>query len=183
MTTSAPSIPRLTPFNFNEWHVACTVAAKQVLPTNGPLGGLGLLLPSDAYTELNGHAYVLATKPDEVTNTAQAHQQKIFDREQQALGTLTAAVYDTIPIPTQQSCAGYSPVYGSTFIPLPEMIAHVTTKFGTYTQHRHTIRHAPYSVGLMMVVILMLSWQPSSMLIRRVPGPATPSTTSSKSML
>ena len=159
-TTGPPSLPRLTAFNFNEWHVACTVAAKQVLPTNGPLGGLGLLLPADDYAALNNdQPYVLAAKPDEVTNTARAFQQKVYDREQQALGTLTAAVYDTIPISTQQSCTGYSSMYGSAFIPLPAMIAHVTAKFGTYTAQAY--RLVTHFVSRMMAVILMLSWQPS----------------------
>jgi len=156
MTTSAlttsPSIPRLTPFNFTEWHLACTEAAKQCLPTNGPLGGLGLLLPSDTYAALNqGEPYTLATKPAAVTNTDTAHRQKIFDREQQALGSLTRAVFESIPIPTQQSAPGYNHTYGNSFISLPAMLKHVSAKYGTYTaQAYHQARAAllrPYDGG------------------------------------
>ena len=94
MTTSSPlSIPRLTAFNFSEWHKACTEAAKQCLPTNGRLGGLGLLLPRDDFAALNnGDAYTKATKPDAVSNAATTFQQKVHDREQQALAALTTAV-------------------------------------------------------------------------------------------
>ena len=151
-TTSVPSIPRLTPFNFTEWHLACTEAAKQCLPTNGPLGGLGLLLPKDAYADLNkGEPYTLATKPPSVSNTDTAHRQKIFDREQQALGSLTRAVFESIPIPTQQSAPGYNHTYGNSFITLPDMIEHVSAKYGTYSaQAYHQARAVllrPYDGG------------------------------------
>ena len=68
MTTPPCHIPPLTATNFSDWHVACVAAAKQVLPTNGPLGGLGLLLPPEEYSVLNhGEAYTAATKQTSIT--------------------------------------------------------------------------------------------------------------------
>jgi len=86
------TIPVLTASNYHDWRLACTTAAKQCLPTNGPLGGLGLLLPHAEFEELSGERYVLAAKPANVTNAGTTHLQVVYDRERVALGALQAAV-------------------------------------------------------------------------------------------
>ena len=75
-------IPPLTSSNYTEWIVACTSAAKKCLPTNGPLGGMGLLLSTEEYTHLSGNAYEPAVKPTTVNNAQYTHQQAVYDREQ-----------------------------------------------------------------------------------------------------
>ena len=124
------TIPALNASNYHDWRVACTTAAKQCLPTNGPLGGLGLLLPRAEFEELTGEPYTIATKPGQVTNATTTHQQVVYDREQVALGVLTAAVFESIPPATQQACPGYNAMYGTSFVELPTMMSHVHAKFG-----------------------------------------------------
>jgi len=123
--------------------MACTQAATKCLPTNGPLGGLGLLLPMKEFAPLNADTpYEPATRPATVSNTATTHQQMVFDREMMALGALTTAVYDSIPLATRQSCPGYHATYGTSFIPLPTMMDHVRAKFGDSSVHAYEAARA-----------------------------------------
>ena len=157
MTTTpqctALAVPPLTGTNYCDWSVACTTAAKKCLPTNGPLGGLGLLLAPSDYAALNaGTPYTLAVKPNAVTNQATAHAQLVYDREQTALGTLTAAIFESIPLPTKQACSGYHPQYGTSFIALHQMMAHVYNKFGNATIHGYNVAKTslerPFTPGM-----------------------------------
>ena len=146
------TIPVLTASNYHAWRLATITAAKKALPTNGPLGGLGLLLPIDEFAALNfNEPYVPAIKPPSVSNATNTHQQAVYDREQIALGSLTAAVYDSIPTATQQACPGYHALYGTSFIPLPAMMCHVHAKFGdasinAYNQAKASLQN-PYTPG------------------------------------
>ena len=165
MTTTTPqppshlNIPVLTASNYHVWRLATTSAGKKALPTNGPLGGLGLLLPSDEFAALNDNQpYELAVRPANVTNATNTYQQACYDREQVALGTLTAAVYDSIPTATQQACPGYHALYGTSFIPLPIMMCHVHAKFGdasinAYNQAKASLQN-PYIPGMDIDVFL-----------------------------
>ena len=153
-TTTQPSlnIPKLTDTNFNAWLVATTSAAKKSLPTNGPLGGLGLLLPAAEYAALNSNqAFVPAVRPANVTNSATTHEQAIYDREQIALATLTSSVFDSLPLATVQACPGYDHTYGTSFIPLPTMMEHVRAKHAWATTHQyHQAKAAlliPFALG------------------------------------
>jgi len=130
ITPPSFSIPALTACNYNSWYVATTTAAKMALPTHGPMGGLGLLLPPDDYAKLNQEAFTFSAKPASVNNQAAAHQQLQYDREQVALGALTTAIFTSIPLATQQSCPGYHPELGTCFIDLPTMMHHVRRKYG-----------------------------------------------------
>ena len=145
------TIPVLTASNYHDWRLACTTAAKQCLPTNGPLGGLGLLLPHAEFEELSGERYVLAAKPANVTNAGTTHLQVVYDRERVALGALQAAVYASIPLATQQACPGYHAMYGTSFVDLPTMMSHVHTKFGDASVNAYnqamTILKQPYISG------------------------------------
>ena len=145
MSTTQPAlcVPPLSSVSFSVWHMACTQAATKCLPTNGPLGGLGLLLPTKEFAPLNsGNPYEPAPRPATVTNTATTHQQLVFDREMMALGALTASVYDSIPLATRQSCPGYDPTYGTSFIPLPSMMDHVREKYGDSSVHAYEAARA-----------------------------------------
>ena len=149
------AIPQLTGTNYCEWNVACTAAAKKCLPTNGPLGGLGLLLSPSEFAELNnGTPYAFAIKPHGVTNQSSAHAQMVYDREQTALGSLTAAVFESIPVPTKQACAGYHTQYGTSFIALHTMMEHVRCKFGNATIHGYNMARKslerPFTQGMDM---------------------------------
>lgn len=140
MSTTPPAlcIPQLSSVSFSAWHIACTQAATKCLPTNGPLGGLGLLLPDEEFALLNdGNSYVVAVRPQTVSNTNTSHQQMVFDREQIALGSLTHAIFDSIPLATKQCCPGYNATYGTSFIPLPSMMSHVRLKYGDCTVHAY----------------------------------------------
>ena len=161
-TTQQPghlTIPVLTASNYHEWRLSCTTAAKQCLPTNGPLGGLGILLPPTEYAELNNNEpYTLAVKPPSVTNAQHTHLQSVYDREQVAIGALTAAVFGSIPMATQQSCPGYHAMYGTSFVPLPTMMSHIHAKFGdasvnAYTQAKISMQQ-PYTPGMDIDIFL-----------------------------
>ena len=116
------SIPMLSATNYADWFVACTTAAKKCLPTNGALGGLGFILSTEEYTALNnGESFTPAEKPEVVTKTETCHLQSVYDREQIALASLTAAIFDSIPAATKQAWTGYHIRFGSSFIPLPTM--------------------------------------------------------------
>ena len=128
--------------NYHDWRLACTTAAKQCLPTNGPLGGLGLLLPPSEFETLSGERYVLAAKPATVTNASTTHQQVVYDREQVALGALQAAVFASIPLATQQACPGYNAMYGTSFVALPTMMSHVHAKFGDASVNAYNLAMA-----------------------------------------
>ena len=137
MTTPPPpsnlnlAVPPLTECNYPTWLTAATQAAKQCLPTNGPLGGLGLLLPPDEFIKLsNGEPYQVLSKPARVTNAETRALMHDYEREQIALGALTTSVYASIPLSTQQTCPGYHPRYGTALIDLPIMMTHVTNKYG-----------------------------------------------------
>ena len=139
-TTTQPTliIPLLTETNFNAWLVATTSAAKKALPTHGPLGGLGLLLSDTEYRALNSNApFVPASKPASVTNSATTYEQATYDREQVALASLTSAVYDSLPLATVQSCPGYDPTFGPSFIDLRDMMEHVRAKHAWATAHHY----------------------------------------------
>ena len=149
----------LTASNYHEWRLATTTVAKKVLPTNGPLGGLGLLLPSDEFAVLNrNQPYEYAVKPPSVSNAQHTHQQAVYDREQVALGALTGAVFDSIPTATQQACPGYHALYGPSFISLPDMMCHVHRKFGDATIHAYNQAKVslqnPYIPGMDVDVFL-----------------------------
>ena len=151
-TPPSLSIPTLTDDNYPAWLAAATTAAKKVLPTQGPLGGLGLLLPTEDYKALNaGQDFLPATKPGQVTNAATTYEQLTYDREVQALATLTSSVYDSLPRATRQSCPGYDATYGDTFISLPIMFAHAHAKHSdTTTRQYHKAKAAlrlPYTQG------------------------------------
>ena len=141
MTTTTPpnlSIPALNETNFSTWLVATTSAAKKALPTNGPLGGLGLLLPPREYAALNqNEEFVPAVKPATVSNAETTYKQATYDREQVALAALTAAVYDSLPMATLQACPGYDPTFGASFISLPRMMEHVRNKHSWTTSHHY----------------------------------------------
>ena len=144
------SVPRLSAVNYHEWRIACTMAAKKCLPTNGCLGGLGLLLPTAEFTTLNNNVpYERAVPPRNVTSTAHAHLQAVYDREQIALGALTSTIFESVPVATQQACPGYHAQYGTSFIPLPDMMSHIHAKFGdasvnAYNQAKAILQH-PYA--------------------------------------
>ena len=161
-TTQQPyhlNVPMLTTTNYHEWRMACTTAAQKSLPTNGTLGGLGLLLPPAEYAALNHNVpYAAAVPPPNVNNAFQTHQQTVFDREQVARGALTAAVFESIPLATQQACPGYHAMYGASFIQLPDMMNHVHAKFGDASVnayiHAKTTLQQPYVPGTDIDVFL-----------------------------
>ena len=153
-TTTQPSlnIPALTETNFNAWLVATTTAAKKALPTYGPLGGLGLLLPAAEFAAINhNEPFVPAVRPAAVSNAATTHEQATYDREQLAMNALTSAVYDSLPVATLQACPGYDHTFGHSFIPLPTMMAHVRAKHAGATTHQyHQAKAAlltPFTLG------------------------------------
>jgi len=86
-----------------------------------------------------------------VTKTETCHLQSVYDREQIALASLTAAIFDSIPAATKQACTGYDIRFGSSFIPLPTMMQHVTNKYGdasvfSYQEAKTALMH-PYANG------------------------------------
>ena len=127
-------IPKLTNDNYDQWLTAATTAAQQALPTNGRLGGLGLLLPPEEYTPLNnGQPFAPAQKHIAVTNAATTHEQLAYDREQLARAGLAQAIFASIPRGTLMTCPGYDPTYGPTFLDLPTLLPHVRAKHGDTT--------------------------------------------------
>ena len=128
------SIPKLTNDNYDQWLTATSTAAQQALPTNGKLGGLGLLLPPDEYAAMNqNQPFVPATKPVAVTNAATTHEQLAYDREQLARAALSQAIYASLPPGTLMTAPGYDPTYGASFLELPALFPHVRAKHGNTT--------------------------------------------------